>query len=778
MHGLTGPRNGSFKQPATRPLIGYRGRFILEEDQDRSDRRFTESGLHRILPGINAGAVNGILTVMLQISFAAMIFSGPLSHLFPRGIGLTLFGGLVFGVAVALTSSVRGAVAVVQDAPCAILALAAAAVASGLPASAGESEVYFTIVAVISVSSILTGLAFYLLGRFHLGNLVRFIPYPVVGGFLAGIGWLIMKGGLGVMTGLTIDHSAILDLLTRDMILKWSPGLLLAAILLFLTKRFSHFLIMPATLIGSVAVFYLALAAAGIPIADAVSRGWFLGPFPDGALWNPLSPSLLGSLDWGLVFSQIGPMGTITVLSVISLLLNYSGLELIMRRDIDLNRELKVSGMANALAGLGGSPAGYPTLSLSALGYKLGSDSRIIGVTSGALCGLALFVGAGYMAWLPRCLAGGLLVFVGADLLLDRLHLGWKRLPRSDYAMVLLILLVIAAVGFLEGVAVGIVTAAAIFIIRYSRIDVVRLTLSGRSFRSHVERAAPLRCILREKGDSVQVLALSGFLFFGTANRLFEKVKSRACHSEMPELRFMVFDFTHVTGLDSSAINSFVRAEQLASTRGFFLVLVNLSPKTESLFVRYGLVRPADPCIKVFQDLDRAIEWCEEEILESETKKIKPESGEFLESTYEETMAVLVQQEALESLMYRLKEYSRVVILEKDAILIRQGDPPVGLFFIQTGEVTAWLEKEDGARVRLRTCGMGSIAGELSLYTDSAATATVVVTRPGVAVHLGMEALDRLEKESPELAAGLHRAMARLISERLIDATSSMKSVI
>ncbi len=732
---------------------------------------------HRILPGISAGAVNGILTVMLQISFAAMIFSGPLSHLFAKGVGLTLFGGLVFGVVLAITSSVRGVVAIVQDAPCAILALAAAAVVAGLPASTGESEIYFTVVAVIAASSVLTGVVFYLLGRFRLGNLVRFIPYPVVGGFLAGIGWLLFTGGIGVMTGLTIDPSSLSGLLGPEMVAKWLPGLILAAILLFVTRRFSHFLAMPVILAGSVVLFFLGLAAAGIPIADASARGWFLGPFPEGALWSPLSPSLMGSLDWGLVFSQAGHMGTIAVLSIVSLLLNSSGLELIIRKDIDLNRELKASGLANALAGLGGSPAGYPTLSLSALGNKLGADSRLIGLTSGALCGLALFAGAGPLGWLPRCLAGGLLVFVGVDLLLDWLYVGWKRLPRADYAMVVIILLLIGAFGFLQGVAAGIVAAVAIFIVRYSRVDVVRVALSGSTFRSHVERAAPLRWILRKKGDVLQVLGLHGFLFFGTANRLFERVRERVNDTELPELRFMVFDFTHVTGLDSSAINSFVRMVQLAEARGFILALAGITPQMEEWFSREGLVRAGNAGVKVFQDLDQAVEWCEEGILASEARGDGTVDEDILESAYEETMSRLMQQEAMESLFHDLGGYTNILHLEKDAVLLKQGDPPAGLYFIESGEVTAWLEREDGSRDRLRTCGMGSIVGELSLYTDSAATASVVVSRPTVAFHLSRESIERLEKEAPELAARLHKAVLRFTAERLVDVTASMKAV-
>lgn len=587
------------------------------------------------------------------------------------------------------------------------------------------------------------------------------------------------------MTDLSFGVSSLPALIDPGMPVKWVPGLLLAAVFLFVSTRFRHFTAMPATIIGSVVLFYLALAAAGIPVAEASARGWLLGPFMEGALWKPLSPSLVVGADWSLVLSQAGPMGTIVILGVVSLLLNASGLELIMRRDIDLNRELKASGLANVVAGLGGSPAGYPALSLSALGYKLGSDSRLIGLTSGLLCGLALFIGAGPLAYLPRCLAGALLAFVGVDLLLEWIYRGWTRLSRVDYAMVVFILLTIGLFGFLKGVGVGIAVAVTIFIVRYSRVDVVRVALSGGTFRSHVARAVPLRYLLRKRGDAVQVFALQGFLFFGTANRLFERVQARVQDPDLPGLRALVFDFTHVTGLDSSALNSFVRMDQLAEGRGFSLALTRLSPELEVWFEREGMIRDDNPRVRVFPDLDRAMEWCEEVILASETGEGSPAGAsgrtvgeEILESAYDETMARLEQQEDLESLIHRLGDFTEDLHLDTGTVLIQQGDPPAGLYFIDTGEVTAWLERSDGTRDRLRTCGMGSVVGELGLYMGSKATATVTVTRPTVVFRVSPEAFDRLEGEAPELAARLHRAIARLMAERLADATSAMQSVI
>jgi SulP family sulfate permease len=158
----------------------------------------------RLFPSLVAGLISGILTVIIEISLAALIFSGDLARFVSNGIGITLFSSLVIGVVVALTSSLRGTVAVGQDIPAAILAPVAAGIATSLTPSGSPEATYATVVAVMAVTSLVTGIGFLLMGIFRLGGLIRFIPYPVIGGFLAGTGWLLVKGSFGVMANASL----------------------------------------------------------------------------------------------------------------------------------------------------------------------------------------------------------------------------------------------------------------------------------------------------------------------------------------------------------------------------------------------------------------------------------------------------------------------------------------------------------------------------------------------------------------------------------------------
>jgi sulfate permease, SulP family len=253
--------------------------------------------LKRTLPSLTAGLVIGIINVTIEISLAALIFSGPLAIYLSNGIGMMLVSVIVFMLLVGLTSSLRGIVAGPQDSPAAILGLVAAAIVRAMPANASSETVFATIAAAIAITSILTGLFFLLLGQFKSGNLVRFIPYPVVGGFLAGTGWLLTKGAFGVMTDLPLTFSSLSRFLDVRILEMWLPGLVLGIGLLWATRRFKSVLIIPATMLASVVFFYTWMAVSGRSMTDAGVRDLLLGPFSQGALWKPITLTMLNQVD-------------------------------------------------------------------------------------------------------------------------------------------------------------------------------------------------------------------------------------------------------------------------------------------------------------------------------------------------------------------------------------------------------------------------------------------------------------------------------------------------
>ena len=728
-----------------------------------------ESRPERLLPGLVSGLLFGVTEVIVALSLASLIFSGTLTPYLPYGIGMALVTSVVMLIGISLTSRVSGVIGSAQDSPSVILGVIAAGLAGALLAD-GAAERLATILVAIAIATLLTGAFCLALGHFKLGKLVRFIPYPVMGGFLAGTGWLLLQGSFGVMAGLSLTLANIEALLQPDQIILWLPGVAFALVLFVGLRRIKHFLALPAILIGAIVLYYVALLVTGTSIDAATAQGLLLGQAVGSVTWQPFWFADLPAVNWAAILGQSGNIAIVVVLSVVSLLLNASALELAIRQDVNLNRELKAAGVANLLSGLAGGMVGYHTLSLSALSYRMGARGRLPGLIAGLLCLLIFFAGSALLAFFPKAILGGLLFFLGLDFLYEWLVVGWSKLSRTDYAVVLLILVVIGTTNFLIGVGVGLIAMIVLFVLSYSRINVVHHALSGTELRSNVERCAYHRRALTEDlGRRIFILELQGFIFFGTANAVLDQIRGRLIDKGSSKLRYIILDFRRVTGLDSSAVISFVKAKQIAEGQNIVLVFTHLSETVRRRFEVNGLTAN-DSTVRFFPDLDRGLEWCEEEVLEADKITIihvpVTLSAQLADSGFSKADTA------------RLREFLERVDPDEGEYLMRQGEEADKLYFIERGTVSVCLQLGNGERVRLQTLGLGTAVGEPGLYLGTKCTASVIADSPTIAYRLTRAALAEMKAKEPELAATFHEFAARLLSERLAATTRTLEAVL
>lgn len=730
-----------------------------------------EFHLRRFAPNLTAGLVIGMTAIFFQTSLAALIFSGELAAFLADGIGIILFGGLALAIAVTFLGSLPGTMPSVQDSPAAIFALAAGTITGQmLAASAPPERIYMTVVASLAATTIVTGFLFIIVGRFGLSNFVRFVPYPVVGGFLAGTGWLLVQGALGVMSGLPMHLSDVPLLFRTDILILWLPGALFALLLLFVLRRFQHPLLMLGLLLGGVAVFYGVLFATNTSVADASARGLLLGPFPSGSLWTPLNFAALAGVDWSVILTQIGKLVSVAVVSMIALLLNANALELATRKDIDLNRELVAAGFGNLLGGLGGSPVGYQTIGMSALAHRMGGGSRSTTLIATLMIGAALLFGASVLSFFPKAILGGLLFYLGLSFLVEWVVDSWKTLPHTDYFLVLIILVIVAGVGFLQGVGAGVVIAVILFAVNYSRVEFVKDTLTGLSYRSNMERPIEHRQLLDEQGGQVYVLRLQGFLFFGTAQNLLNRIRQRIQDPKRPRLHFLVLDFHRVASLDSSAVLGFTRIYQLAETYKIHLVLTELTPVIQSRLAQGGLVEGEDQFLRIFPHLDYGMEWCENRILAEDSRSLIMKAA-TLQGQLKKVFSTPEQIE-------RFMKYLEKMEVEKDIVLINQGDPPDCMYFVDSGQVVVQLEVEQGQYIRLRTMGGGTVVGEIGLYLQQQRTASIITTQHSVVYKLTESSLRKMERDDPDIAAAVNHWLVQLLAQRLTDNNRSLEALL
>ena len=208
-----------------------------------------------------------------------------------------------------------------------------------------------------------------------------------------------------------------------------------------------------------------------------------------------------------------------------------------------MNRELKTAGIGNLLSGLGGGLVGFHLLSESSLAYKIGGRSRLVGLVAAALCGLVLVGGMSLLTFIPKLVLGSLLLLLGLSFLVEWLYQAWFKFSRMDYLIILAILIVIVVAGFLEGVVLGIGLTVLFFVVNYSRIDVIKQTFCGAEYQSQVARRHGHRQLLRQKGAQVQILQLQGFIFFGTASNLLQRVRQQMQQPNFAQVCYLVLDF-------------------------------------------------------------------------------------------------------------------------------------------------------------------------------------------------------------------------------------------
>ena len=164
----------------------------------------------------------------------------------------------------------------------------------------------------------------------------------------------------------------------------------------------------------------------------------------------------------------------------------------------------------------------------------------------------------------------------------------------------------------MAGLIVGLVLAVVLFAVNYGRIDLVRDIAFGTTYRSNVDRPPGERAALQGLADRVQVLRLNGFVFFGTASGLLERIRKRV---EAGPIRFLLVDLRRVTGVDSSGVLSLQKVAQLAEASGFELVFAGVADRVRGAAStrRGGRVRGI---VRFEPDLDRGLQWCEDGLLE------------------------------------------------------------------------------------------------------------------------------------------------------------------
>lgn len=699
-----------------------------------SPRRFAAA--ERLTAGF-IGIAAGFVLVAVVLSFVSFIYTGPLLELLPLVTPLTLAATALMNLLGARLSSLPGSLTIPQDAPTAILATTLAAAMAVLEPSAQLG----TALAMVVVSSLVTAVVMLVMGWRRAGGLLRFVPVPVMGGFLGGTGWLLVAGAFDMARGTQEWTAATVANVVATFLI---GGMIVVAI-----RRGAGPVIFPIFVAGAVAVFYLTVAVTPLTLSQARLEG--LLPAVGGSFVVPeLS---LGAISWDVVASALPKLMTIPLVATMALLMNVGGLELLARRDARLDRELITAGWGNVVGSTLAAPAGYPTLGVSSVGYRVGIQSRSVTLVAAGVLAVAAVVGPQLVSGFPVAVAAGMIAMVGIGFLTDWLVDARHRIPRPEYVLMVAIIVAVALFGFLAGVAFGMAAAVILFAVKYSRIDPIRNIFTGRERFSSLDRTDGERRFLDTHGGATWAFELQGFLFFGTAHKAVGVIEGAM---KERDLGMVIVDMRRVEGFDSTAVYAFRRLAQTAADHSVEVVYSQCPEALEKS------LRGEDEGghVRFLPELDVALEWSENRLLESFDGQTD------ISRTIDVTM------------WSRLEPRMDRITLGTDEVLADIGQDGDCVFFVTEGRVAVELPGPGGRWQRVRSVGPGSMLGELALYTGDGRSARLRAEADTVVYRLSPAAIRQLEEDDPACAVGFHKAVARVIADRLKLANDSVQALI
>lgn len=704
-----------------------------------------------------AGAVASLLTIAYCLSFSALLFQGELRDGLAAGLWSLLVGSAIAGIYISLTTTLPPVEAGPDNPAVAVLSVLAGTVSSQVFANGGSAALAIDHVLLsFSLATLVTGLVLYGLGVLKLGQIIRFVPYPVIGGFLAASGWFLLTGGIEVVTGHDFSPTDLPGSIPSAAMPQVLLGLAFAGGVYALKARTGSMYVLPLAFVAGsllLGVILHVMRPGGNP-AD-----WYIMGTSHLEPWVPMRAAFASGIDWRVFLHAAAEIGAAAGVTVIALLLDVTGLEVARAKSADLDWEFRTNGAANILAAPFGGVMGNLSMNGSRLLDETGGLARMSGVFASLVVVLVVVTGLDLPGLVPKPILAGLLMYLGLVVLIEVLLRSPAHRAWTDFALALAIMGAIVMAGYLAGVVFGFVAACLMFAINYSRIAVIRRHLTRADYASNVDRAPEDARLLRESGHRVHVFWLSGFIFFGSSNRVFEGIRSAIEAEPDDRFSYAILDLQDVSGFDTSALLSLVKLRNYCEEHGVTLCFAGLSPGMRAAFEHAGLFG-AGRSHKNFATRSDALAWCEDEVLtsgKSDTDAVVPEDFE----------SWLAEELGSRDRARRMLPFFERRKLDKGRVLYRQGEPSDTIDFIVNGSVAVTVAGEPGPALLLRRMSKKTVVGEMGFFRSSARGASVTAEDGAEVYSLSRARYDSLLAEDPETGSAFLEFIVRTLADRL-----------
>ncbi|RAL65075.1 hypothetical protein DID88_001182 [Monilinia fructigena] len=660
-----------------------------------------------------------------------------------------------------------------------------------------------------AISSILTGIVFFLMGTCGFGYIVGFIPRHILIGCIGGVGWFLIATGFEVTArldgNLNYDLDTVHKMIESDTIALWVIPFAIALFIFWSQTKVTSKFYLSAVIMVIPAVFYFFVFSLDeLEVPNLRRNGWiFEGPEANEPWWYFWTLYKFHLVRWDAILETVPAMFALTFFGLLHVPINVPALAINVGEDnLNLDRELIAHGISNMLSGFAGSVQNYLVYTNSILFMRSGG-SRLAGILLAFATFGILMYGLILIGYIPVMMVGALIFVLGFELLVEAVWVPRKKLKPLEYLTVCIIVITMGIYDFVAGIFLGIGLAFVSLVVQTSRIPAVRASYSGEIAGSTVRRNATQSRYLRDVGQQIHVSKLAGYLFFGTIVSVEERIRALVedeAFTERP-IRFLIFDLYHVTGIDYSAAEAFLRLNRIFSKKGVTLSLSGVDPEgplgshLRSVGLGQGQVIEDGNEVTLFEDLNSALESCENELLKTlyasqqarasrnaptdhlEVPTIRGRGKSFSHSFDAQfssprrnqlfRMATNVLEETtVPDIKYsNFKEPLRLILQTFQGLTDKNED-----FWFRV--VPFFTRKEYLAGRYFESIVAGTTCGELPFFSETDRTATVIAERDCVAWLMNKGDWELLQEKDKEVAQELLRIGLKLTSERMSAITS------
>ena len=703
-----------------------------------------------------AGLVASVVLIANIVSFGALMFPGEFSAGIPIAIWAMLIGGCIGGVWIALATSLPP-IATGIDSPTGtvLVLLSAAAGPSVVTAGGSPQAAVYTVMLIFTAATFLSGALLYGLGVFRWGSYFRFVPSCVVGGFLAATGCFLIAGGLRMTTNRTMTIGGLGAHWSAIDATKLATAVAALAVLVVLRRWIKWAFAMPAALIAMWLTGVIVLRGLGL---SGPEHGWYFHSLGALSKWSPFEAARTSHLTWPMLAHLVPELLAVTIVALISLVTKVSSIEVARQASGNLDCELRAHGIGSLVAAPFGGLTSSLQVGTSRLLEHAGGATRMSGVVCALALGLVGVANLDLPGLVPIPIIAGLVFYLGYTFITDALWRPYAQRAWLDLLLAIAITIVCIEYGYLIGVLAGLVCACMLFAMSYARLGVVRRHVTRTQFTSYVDRSPEASKHLRDTGDAIQIYWLSGYIFFGSSEGVFERIRDDIEALLPRRVAYVIIDFGMVSGANSSVFVSLAKLRSFCGQQGTTLVYCSLSSSNRAALERGGFFGGKSPH-QAFADLNLALAWCEDRLLAKANLDINTGLDAF-EAWLQRQLGASVRSEDLATYLERRD-------IDGSQVLYRGGEPADTLDLVAAGHLVIDVARGNGESLRVRHIMTHTVVGEMGFFRRSVRSATVSSDGPVVLFTLTRANLERMRRERSDLASAFDDFIMRVLAERI-----------